>query len=181
MLAFKVISACALFVVSTATLPGCSSSSNPPATTDGGTKTCGSGGGGHSNAACDDCTQTKCSAQFNACFGGGGACSAFVAGGCQGMPDGGCTSCLMSMESCQKSSCSSACGSSGTDAGTDVGGTGLDAGKPTTANCVALDSCCEDPSLPADSKTGCHFIAGMNDDSQCQSTMKSFQDAGYCK
>jgi hypothetical protein len=163
-------------------MAACSSSSNDNGP-GGGTGPCGSSGpGGQTNQACDSCTQSKCSSQFNACFGNGGACQGWINGGCKGTPDSTCLNCTETMGGCQQSNCASDCHlGTGADSGApDYGGL-PETGTPTTPNCVALESCCNDPSLPAGAKTGCLYVAGANDVATCKSQLDSLQSAGYCK
>ena len=178
----KVATASVMALGIAAAMAACSSSSGGSGP-GGGTGPCGSGGpgGSQTNQACDSCTQSKCSSEFNACFGGSGSCSAWVNAGCNGVPDQTCLTCTDTMESCQKSSCATECKLTTTnDSGAPDFGS-FDSGTPTTPNCVSLETCCNDPSFPAAAKTGCLYVAGANDDASCQSDLSTFKSAGYCK
>jgi len=154
----------------------CSSSSSNGGTTG----QCGGTGTG-SNQACESCAQSHCSSQYNACFSGGGACVAWANGGCSGLPDSTCSGCLNTVVDCEQTNCATECQLTSNDSGVPDGSGFTDTGTPTTPNCVALETCCNDPSLPADAKSGCLYLAGANNDDNCKSGLASFQSAGYCK
>jgi hypothetical protein len=155
-------------------LAGACSSSSDSGTTGPGT--CGGSSSGTGSAACGSCVQAHCSAQYNACFGSGGSCSAWTSGGCKGLPPDSCQTCILGdLKSCQDSNCSTECKSTTpTDSGTvtDTGG---------GESCAALAACC--PSIDGDAggPDGCNAVAKSGMDSTCASTLSAYQSAGYCK
>lgn len=157
----------------------CSSSSDSGSSPGGCT-----GSGSSTNAACGSCVQSKCSSQYNACFGSGGQCSAFVNAGCKGIPDSTCLACTNPLTECQKTNCATECKTSGgTDAGgTDTGG-GTDAGPtptPATAECKTLLTCCDAATFPASTKGTCYYVAGADDTKNCTDGYNGFKALGYC-
>ena len=158
----------------------CSSSSSDSGGPSGG---CTGSSSGTGSAACGSCVQAKCGSQYGACFGSGGQCSSFVSGGCKGLPDSTCMSCLGPLTDCQNTNCASDCKSGGSDAGgTDTGG-GSDAGSkpnPTTTECKTLLTCCDATTFPGPSKPGCYFLAGADDTKNCTDAYNGFKGAGYC-
>lgn len=169
----RALSASALALVGALAFVACSSSSNNTSNNSL-PASCTNGGSSHTSQACGDCMQANCSAEYNACFGSGGQCSTWINGGCQGLPDSTCMSCVQKGASCEDAHCSAQCKSTTSDAGTqDTGGS--DGGG---MNCATLAACCTQ--LDGGAMSGCDSVVSSGNDAQCKSTLDGFKAAGMC-
>lgn len=167
----KLISALALTLAAGSLAAACSDDSSSSSTT--GSTCTGTSTGGTENKACSDCVLANCSSEYNACFGGGKACSAWANAGCKGIPDSACINCATSLGTCQQSKCASQCKSTTADTGvTDTDTTG--------GGCTALAGCCSQL-MAGDAKTGCDNLVVAANDTNCSSAHSGYKAAGLCK
>lgn len=166
--------ASALFVVFAVGAVSAACSSSDSGTTSPGT--CGGSSGGTGSQECGACVQSNCSAEFNACFGSGGSCSAWTSAGCKGLPPENCQTCILGdLTACQNSHCSAQCKTTTSDAG---GGTDTGSGS---GNCTALAACCPTIDGDAGGPEGCNSVVMSGMESTCASLLSGYKAAGYCK